>query len=184
MKTASYPTTLTPDGFETHVINGREVSIPVIYLEFKQWLGDPIANTFGGKGLIDYEGEAMFAELAIMKTAIAGGWNARWVETYAMKGGHPYLFSAWGDGALPTQIQDPISDKAPLDSLALAARHNGDSYYGCWDVILWKDDKVIYIEAKRVKHDRMRITQDRWLEAGLAAGLDQNNFMIAWWDFI
>lgn len=48
---------------------------------------------------------------------------------------------------------------------------------------MWNGDRVIYIEVKRIKKDRVRLTQDRWLEAGLGAGLSQDNFMIAWWDF-
>jgi hypothetical protein len=184
MNTADYPKTLIPDSSETHIVNGIEITIPVVHLKFKKWQGDPIPNTFGGKGLIDYEGTAMFAELAIMRTALAGGWKARWVEVYSMKGGKPYYFSSWGDGKLPTQIQDPIIDKEPLNSLAMIAENNADSYFGCWDVILWKGKKVIYVEAKRTKHDRMRITQDRWLEAGIAAGLDASNFIICWWDFV
>jgi hypothetical protein len=183
MKTATYPTTLCPDGYEMHIVDGREVQIPTVRLEFKKWQGVPIANTFGGKGLIDYEGEAMFAELAIMKTAIAGGWNARWIETYAMKGKKPYHFSVWGDGPLPTQIQDPITDKVPLESLELVAKHNDDSYSGCWDVLLWNDNRVIYAEAKRIGKDSVRATQDRWLEAGLWAGFDESNFIFVWWDF-
>jgi hypothetical protein len=179
-----YPKLLQPDSYESHTINGEKVQIPVVHLEFKKWQGEPIADTFGGKGLIDYEGIPMFAELVIMKTAIANGWQARWIEAYAMKGGKPYHFSAWGDGSIKTQIQDPIQDQSPLESLELIASQNSSSFYGCWDVIIWSGERVIYIEAKRIKQDRMRITQDRWLESGLKAGLDQSNFVIAWWDFV
>jgi hypothetical protein len=183
MPASQYPEALEPDSYELHTIDGENIQIPVVHLKFKKWQGEPIANTFGGKGLIDYQGEAMFAELAIKRGAETDGWQARWVETYAMKGKMPYYFSQWGDGALPTQIQDPITDEAPLASLARVAKQNNGSYSGCWDVVVWKDEQVTYVEAKRIKKDAVRITQDRWLDAGLKAGLSPENFMIAWWDF-
>lgn len=131
MQKSTYPETLIPKNYETHIVDGQKIQIPIVCLRLRQWSGEPIANTFGGKGLIDYEGKAMFAELAIVKTAEAGGWKARWVETYAMKGAKPYYFSEWGDDPLPTQLQHPIEDKAPLASLKLVAEENGSSFYGC-----------------------------------------------------
>ena len=178
-----YPQTLTPDGFEVHIIDEKAVQVPVVHIGFKKWQGEPIKNTFGGKGLIDFNGQPMFAELAIKHLAELGSWEARWVETYAMKGGLPYYFSEWGDMALPQQKQDPITNKNVLESMDLIAQHNKSSYYGCWDVVTWNKSSVIYIEAKRTKYDRVRPTQDRWLEAGVRAGFHPNNFMVAWWDF-
>lgn len=183
MQVIKYPSALRPDGYETHIVNDQEVRIPIVHLKFKKWQGEPIANTFGGKGLIDYQGQPIFAELAIMQTAIAGGWQARWVETYAMKANRPYYFSSWTNSPLPTQVQDPILDPIPLASLESIYSNNGESFYGCWDVIMWHGKNVIYVEAKRLKKDKVRITQDRWLEAGLNAGFDSSRFMIAWWDF-
>ena len=179
----TFPSTLIPDSFETHIIDGIEINIPIVHLEFKKWDGEPIANTFGGKGLIDYKGKPMFAELAIQCTALEAGWNARWVETYAMKNKVPYYFTEWSDGGLTTQLQEPITDKAQIDILELIAENNNKSYSGCWDVLVWNGRRTIFIEAKRIKKDRFRMTQDRWLSAALHAGLPSEDFMIVWWDF-
>jgi hypothetical protein len=126
----------------------------------------------------------MFAELAIQRTALDAGWNARWVETYAMKNKVPYYFTEWGNGSLTTQLQESITDKVQNDVLALVAEYNSKSYSGCWDVLIWNGNRTIFIEAKRTKHDSFRITQDRWLSAGLRAGLPAEDFMIVWWNFI
>lgn len=125
----------------------------------------------------------MFAELAIQRTALKAGWNARWVETYAMKGKVPYYFTDWSDTPLSLQVQDPITDTEQLDILAKIAKANDNSYSGCWDVLIWNGDRTIFIEAKRTKKDRIRITQDRWLEAGIKAGIPPEDFMVVWWDF-
>jgi hypothetical protein len=183
MSIETFPTTLKPDGFEIHIINGKELAIPVIHLAFKKWQGKPIANTFGGKGLVEYEGEPMFAELAIQKLAAKGGWNSRWVETYGM-GKLPYYFTNWGDTSLKEQLQDPIVDQEQIDNLALVAKHNNDSYSGCWDVLMWNEHRTVFVEAKLTNSDRFRATQDRWLTAGLKAGLQSADFVIVWWSFI
>jgi hypothetical protein len=180
----NFPSTLQPDTFEIHVINNEQIAIPVIHLEFKKWKGLPIPNTFGGKGLIEYNGEPMFVELAVQRLAVSSGWDSRWVETYAMKNKTPYYFTEWGDGPLRTQAQNLINNQRVLDMLALIASYNNSSYSGCWDVVVWNDNKIIFIESKRVKKDRFRGTQDRWLNAGLRAGLPADDFAIVQWDFL
>ncbi len=179
-----YPNTLKPDGTEQHIINGKEFHIPVAHHAFKQWVGEPIANTFGNKGLIDYEGVPMFAELAIQRTAVKAGWGARWVETYAMKGKIPYYFTQWGDSSLALQAQEPIDDQTQVNLLASIAHNNNNSYSGCWDILIWKGGHTIFVESKRNKKDKFRITQDRWLQAGVRTGLTADNFLIVQWDYV
>ncbi len=180
---AIYPSTLQPDSTELHYIDSKAINIPVVHLSFQQWTGDPIPNTFGGKGLINFMGTPMFAELAIQRTAVLGGWNARWVETYAMKGKVPYYFTQWGDCSLSQQVQDPISDNVQVELLETISKNNNGSYSGCWDVIAWQGDRTVFIESKRSKKDSFRSTQDQWLQAGLRAGLAVDNFLIVEWDY-
>jgi hypothetical protein len=180
----SYPSTLTPDHTEDFVYEGTLYRIPGVTLQFKKWIGDTIANTFGGKPLIDYEGIPMFAELAIQRTAIKGGWNARWVETYASKGGTPYYFTEWSDLPLNQQVVTPLNDTYHEELLANIALKNNNSFSGCWDVLMWKEQRAVFMESKRFKKDSVRNTQLNWLKAGLATGLRTDNFLIVQWDFI
>lgn len=76
-----YPRSLQPDHEEEYELNGHVYKLPGITLEFNKWEGVPILNTFGGKPLLDYMGEQMFAELVIQRMATEDGWSARWVET-------------------------------------------------------------------------------------------------------
>ena len=59
---------------------------------------------------------------------------------------------------------------------------NNNSYSGCWDVLGWKDDKIIFAESKRTKKDKIRSTQINWLSAGLKFGLKAEKFLIVEWD--
>lgn len=89
-----YPKQLVPDSEQSFTLEDAEYRVPVRNLRLKRWVGDPILNTFGGKPLIDGDGSAEFAELAICRMAIADGWSARWVEAYA-SGNVPYFFEEW-----------------------------------------------------------------------------------------
>lgn len=177
-----FPTILQPDSTEPHVVGGKTIELPVVHLAFKQWTGEVISDTWGGKGLIDYGGEPVFAELAIQRTAAKGGWNARWVETYSMKNKVPYYFSSWSGRPLKQLAEDLISDTYQANLLDKIASING-TYAGCWDVLAWNGDRTIFIESKRSKKDNFRNTQKKWLQSGLAVGLKPNNFLIVQWDF-
>lgn len=178
-----YPRSLRPNRKETYVIDGVEHEIPVVDLCFKQWEGKPIGNTFGGKYLIDFEGLPMFAELATQRIAVKDGWDARWVETYAMKRSSPYYFIDWLDAPLTEQISMPPQNVKLEEILKNVSRLNNQSYSGCWDALTWKDDSIIFIELKRTKKDSVRQTQLNWLKAALSSGLTIDNFLIVQWDF-
>ena len=178
-----YPKTLVPDHVEEFELDEQIYSIPGVTLKLKKWDGLAIANTFGGKPLIDYEGKPMFAELAIQRMAVAGGWSARWTETYASKGSNPYFFTDWIDTPLPKQVVAPLEDLPQKELLARIREENNNSFSGCWDVIAWKGSTTLFLESKRKKKDNVRGTQLRWLRAGLAAGLKLENFLIVQWDF-
>jgi hypothetical protein len=125
----------------------------------------------------------MFAELAIQRTAVKGGWSARWVETYGSRSIIPYYFTDWSDASLAQQAVSPLDNTYCEALLASIAESNGGSYSGCWDVVAWKPNKVLFLESKRHKHDTIRGTQLKWMQAALAVGLTADNFLIVQWDF-
>ena len=182
--TNSYPSLLKPTETELFVFNDKTVEIPKVVITFKLWKGIPIANTFGGKPLIDFDGTPMFAELAIMKLFKISGWQARWIETYGASAKAPFHFSNWIDGRLTEQPIDLIQEDNILTMLNGVSLLNKESYSGCWDVLGWLNEKVVFAESKRTKKDKFRSTQHAWLSAGMAYGLHTNNFLVVEWDFI
>ncbi len=172
-----------PNLFEEIILpSGQKVKIPKCNFVFKEWKGEPIKETFGGKALIDVDGKPMFAELAIMHLFIKSGWQARWIETYATSDKKPKILSEWKDDKYKNQIIASIADEVVTRRLAQIAALNG-SYSGCWDVLGWNGDKIIFAESKRFKKDRIQGTQVRWLDAGLHSRLTPENFLIVQWDF-
>lgn len=146
-----YPNTFTPDHEEKHELEGVEYSIPAVSLPLKKWEGQSIQNTFGGKPLVDYEGKPMFTELAFYHMAIKDGWSARWVETYATKKEGPCYFTDWLDAPLTWQINEKLDDVYQEELMKKMALQNNGSYSGCWDVLVWKDNRTFFWNPNAIR---------------------------------
>jgi hypothetical protein len=157
--------------------------IPQRDLLFRAWSGNPLAHTFGGKAVIDFESRPMFAELAIAETLKKEGYSTRWAETYGRGNKFPLFLTEWLDQPYGEQKDVPITERWILDILSGIASLNNGSYAGCWDVLAWKGDKLLFVESKRNKRDSVRDSQVAWLEAGLKYGLTPENFLVVQWDF-
>jgi hypothetical protein len=179
----AYPSLLRPTATEVLLSNGNCLTVPKVELQFRQWQGTPLDNTFGNKPLIDFGGRPVFAELCVYELMRLSGWQARWVETYGAGAMTPNHFTDWADARLAGQQHNPITDAPLLALLHRIAQANGNTYAGCWDVLGWKGETVLFAELKRLKKDRLRPTQPRWLEAGLQVGLQPANFLLVEWDF-
>ncbi len=138
-------------------------------------------HTFGGKDLVLVDGRAQFAEVAILRLFEEAGWEGRWVETYGRRKLSPGLWRAWQPEGPHAQVEVPITEAWVNERLHAIAGKNGDSFAGCWDVVAWKDARLVFAEAKKAKHDRIRETQVRWLEAALQCGMSTADFLVVEW---
>jgi hypothetical protein len=179
----TYPSLLRPTTTEVLTSSGRELIVPKVELQLRRWAGAPISNSFGNKPLIDFGGRPIFAELCVYELVRLSGWQARWVETYGAGAMTPNHFTTWADAGLSGQQHEPIPDPTVQGLLQKIAQANGNSYAGCWDVVGWHGGDIVFAELKRLKKDRIRATQPRWLEAGLQMGLQAENFLLVEWDF-
>ena len=182
-----YPSLLRPTTTETIQLGTAIVAIPKVELLMRRWQGEPIADSFGGKPLIDFAGRPVFAELAVYELFRLSGWEARWIETYGAPAKNPKCYTDWlptvPREARATQLHQPIEHEriaALLQRLMIA---NSQTFAGCWDVLGWHDTMLIFAECKRHRKDSLRATQPRWLAAGLREGLQPENFLLVEWDF-
>ena len=76
----------------------------------------------------------------------------------------------------------PIADAEGSNLLERMAAANGNTYAGCWDVVAWHGDRVIFMELKRRRKDRVQETQPAWVEAGLKIGVGVENFLLVEWE--
>lgn len=150
--------------------SGGRVSIPKYFLLFNGWSGPPLADTYNNKPILDWNDTPVFAEIAILRLFQSHGWNGAWVDSYA--------HGKYRDGM---RDMPPISIPSQYDDLIQNIRAKTGKRGGCWDVIVWRGEEVLFVEAKRSKKDRIQTTQDGWLDASLSLGLKADNFVLIEW---
>ena len=179
------PTGLTPTAHLVLTTPSGAIEVPVCRPTFRPWRGAP-AHTFGGKDLLEVDGRPQFAEVAILRLFEQAGWQGRWVETYGHGKLTPGLWRDWHPDGPRAQTHHPIEAAWVRERLHAIAMVNGNSYSGCWDVVAWSldasgTDRLVFAESKKAKHDRMRSTQVRWLEAAMECGMKAEDFLVVEW---
>ncbi len=167
----SLPLDLQPSTFERFELpNGRIVRVPKAMPTFAPWAGKPPGNTFGGKAIVAHSGRPAFAELAILWSLQAKGWDGVWIDSYRRAFRQGY----WGAEPLP---ELPPAPHALLDRIYRRAGRRG----GAWDVMAWRGERMLFAESKRASRDAVRATQVRFLAAALALGLPLGSFLVVEW---
>src|SRR3989344_8201048 len=150
--------------------SGEQISIQKYFLNFNQWKGKSIPNTYNGKAVIDWNGEPVFAELAVLRLFQSHGWDGVWVDSYRRK----YRIG------LP-DVAEPIDLPPAQAGLINSLRSKTGKHGGCWDVFVWNGEEVLFIELKRQKKDAIQDSQRVWLEECLKSTLKTKDFALLEW---
>ncbi len=159
------------DGEVFPLSSGEQILIQKYFLTFSAWEGEQIPNSYGNKAVVDWSGEPLFAELAVLKLFQSHKWNGVWVDSYRRK------FRV----GLPDVIE-PVDIPQEQQELIDSIRSQTGKFRGCWDLFLWKDNEILFIELKRKKKDKIQDSQREWLEHSLAKGLHSKNFAFVEWE--
>lgn len=155
---------------ELELPSGRIVAIPKCNYIFDLWRGKRPTDTYKTKPVLDFDGEAVFAELAILRILQESGWDGVWVDTYShgkfRKSFDPHCCD------LPSHAQKLYDRIRKLNSGKIG---------GCFDVFAWKRGRYLFVESKRHSKDSIRETQKRWVEAALNAHLPLHSLLICEW---
>lgn len=166
-----YSKELKPNSKEFFKLTNDEIAeIPKANILFEQWFGEQIEDTYGGKTILNFNSEPVFAELAILRIFQNDGWNGVWVDTYKRK----YRTEYWNN---KNEIELPFDKQRLLNEIY----EKLGSKNGCWDVFCWKENEVIFAESKRFSKDRIRETQIGFLKSALNCGLNKESFLIVEW---
>jgi hypothetical protein len=149
--------------------SGRTVHIPKCEREFEAWAGKPIP-TYGGKAILELDGEPLYAELLVLRLLEKEGWQGVWVDSYRGK--------FWTGMPHKTKAAD-LSEgrRALIDRIKNKAGRRG----GCLDVFAWRGKKVRFVELKRKGKDSIRETQKKWIEAARSCGITMSDLLIVEW---
>ena len=176
-----FPAALLPTDTLPLSLSHGSVHVPLCRPRFVAYAGNEKADTFGGKGLLLVDGKPQFAEVAILRAFQGSGWQGRWLETYPYRK-NPRHWIEWKPGGSRAQEHVPIAEAWVNEKLQAIAQANGGYFSGCWDVVAWKNDRLVFAESKKRKKDAMRGTQVRWLEAALRCGCALEDFLVVEWE--
>ena len=163
-----------------------------LFLRFPQWKGAPFVDDFGKKatGMVELNGEHLFAELAVLRLLEKDQWSGRWVNTYGGGGEVWKYLTEWKDVARTEQRNRPIEESEPRQLLARIAGFNKPRRYkGCWDVFAWRNSDFAFIECKRTApkyKDVVNKEQEEWLRSALYVGdrrISDDSFGFVQWDY-
>jgi len=152
--------------------SGKEILVPKCKLLLNLWTGAPIQNTYGGKAVINFNGDPLFAELVILKLLQQEEWSGVWVDNYRKR---------FRDG-LPEKENNSVTLPKKQAYIIDSIKNKNGTLKGCWDVFAWKNEKIIFVESKRKSKDTIRTTQKKWAETVLSMGYPVETLLLVEWD--
>ena len=151
--------------------SGRRVEVPLCKPVFPIWKGTGV-NTYGGKAILNFYGEPLYAELVILRIFQANGWNGVWVDTYRRK--YRTGLADDEDAVVPCKV---LARERPF----LRYPRGFEKFSGCWDVVAWKGRRVVFCESKKAGQDTILANQLTWLECRLSEGAKVEDFLLVEW---
>jgi hypothetical protein len=151
---------------------GETVLVPKATPTFELWQGAEISSTYGGKAVLAFDGRPAFAELVILWSLEAEGWEGAWV-THG--GGREIYRTGLMDAAPLAELPDT------LGAMLGRVRALRGTSRGTWDVCCVKGTEFLFVESKRKGHDAISGHQVNWLEAALSTGLELSSFLVVEW---
>lgn len=152
--------------------NGEKIEINKYHFSFKEFTEKHNFDTYGGKQVLTHNNEPLFAELLVLRLLEQKGYKGVWVDTYRNK--------FWQ--RLPHFSFPVLVDKKLQEIINKIYELKGGRRAGCFDIVAYKGDNFLFVELKKKKEDKIRMTQIEWLKAALDLGLDKDTFFIAEWE--
>ena len=150
-------------------IIGHEIRCSIHELPI--WHGAKIKDTYGNKAVLDFHGTPVFAELFALREFWKLGFDGVWVDTFRRR------FRT----QLPETNEPEIILPEFVDS-QFSSIIDGASLSGVWDLLLWRNESIFFVELKRSKKDQIRDSQISFLERAINKGILPQNFEIYEWD--
>lgn len=150
------------------ILNNKRIKLTNHILP--RWQGTPLANTYGGKTVLNYKGEPVFAEIYALRNYKEAGFEGVWVDNF--KG----LFRT-GMSVSEDVIKLPAIIRKRLYEI-----HQDGKLGGTWDLLLWKGDKIKFVELKKKGKDKIRDNQIEFLEKALSVGHTIDAFELYEWE--
>ncbi len=151
--------------------SSRTVAIQTLLRHESPWVGDvPEAfRAVPGKPPLDFDGRPHYAEFVLLRLLERAGWSGVWVKNWGSR-------AFWRD--IGVSVALPPREETLFRKIASCI---GGSGAGCWDIIAWLEEDVLFVESKQLGKDALRPNQARWLECALHRQVPLSSFLIVEW---
>jgi hypothetical protein len=148
----------------------QAVEVATLLRRERKWLGPrPLwADLVPNKPLMDFSGQAIWAEFILLRLLEAHGWKGAWVKNW---GGRDF----WANPGESVEL--PSLANSRFQQIEKRTTNSG----GCWDIITQHADDVLFIESKQKGKDQLSENQKSWLEIALENGVSLSSFVITEW---
>jgi ribosomal protein S18 acetylase RimI-like enzyme len=155
----------------------RQVTVHGYHVDFNSCPDRPgvgLDKSWSNKPLVMLDKQAMFAEFALLTLFRKTGWEGVWADAH-----HRKYFDK-----MPNQSKGASLNTYINQLITRIAANNNNSKAGCWDIILWANRAVVFVEMKCTSsRDEIGDTQVGWLNAALKSGLSAGQFLVVEWDY-
>jgi ribosomal protein S18 acetylase RimI-like enzyme len=134
--------------------------------------GIGLDKSWSTKPLVMMDKQAMFAEFALLTLFRKRGWEGVWADAH-----HRKYFDK-----MPNQSKGVSLSTYINQLISRIAENNAKSKSGCWDLILWANRMVVFVETKGSREE-IGAAQGGWLNAALKTGLSTGQFLVVEWDY-
>ena len=158
-----------PDSTTRFELSTGELDVPTVFATYEGWPGGSTGPS--GKPLVrGSDGTASVAEIEIVKRLRSDGWQSAWIDS----GGAASWMQRWTTRSVPL----PPYVATQLTRLRAAAQPYGRP----WDVVAWRGDEIVFVEAMHRRKDRPTRNQAAWLDAAVRTRTPGLSFGVVQWD--
>lgn len=153
---------------EPFSVQERTILIPKFSMQFRKCGAEP---KFGNKPIVEWDGEPVYPELAVVRLLKKHGFDAVWIDSYRGK--------FWESMSHERTLPD-----AAREAYAKILQGNSGKRGGFWDVMAWRENEFVFVELKQNTpecRDRISEKQRNWLQAALRAGFAEACFSMCEW---
>jgi ribosomal protein S18 acetylase RimI-like enzyme len=155
----------------------KQVTVHGYHVDFNSCPDRPgvgLDKSWASKPLVMVDKQAMFAEFALLALFRKTGWEGVWADAH-----HRKYFDK-----MPNQSKGASLNTYINQLISRIAANNNNSKVGCWDIILWANRAVAFVEMKSCSSEtEIGDSQVAWLNAGLKSGLSASQFLVVEWDY-
>jgi hypothetical protein len=156
-------------------IRGAKIGISTWTIQFPSWTGAElsrsVAGTYRNKALVNYFGEPLFGELAVLRWLEKDGWEGVWVDTFHSSRTEKLYWKGLLDRTAPCSL--PPKAKKLYEKIM--SNHPKDG--GFFDVFAWRKGKFLFVEYKS-KGDRLNDNQRLWIRSAINSGISPSSLVI------